>query len=66
MSAPVSTGVGRRKSITPKSVIVETLDHEMHKPSLTPNVALWYDILASTDKSFVRANVYYTVSDSVF
>ena len=38
----------------------------MHKSAFTPNVALRSDIPTSTDKSFVRGNVYYTVSNSVF
>ena len=62
----MSTGVRGRENITPKSATLEALDHNMHKSSLTPTVALRCDILASTDKSFIRGNVYYTVSDSVF
>ena len=51
--APVSTGVGRRKSITPKSVIVETLDHEMHKPSLTPMI-YWHQLInLSLEEMFI-------------
>ena len=65
-NAPVSTGVRGSESITPKLVTVEALNHDIHKSSLTPNVALWCNIPASTDKSFVRGYVYYTVSDSVF
>ena len=38
----------------------------MHKSFLTPNVALRCDTLISTDKSFARENVYYTVDDSAF
>ena len=64
--ALVSTGVRGRENITSKSVILEPLDHYMHKSSLTPNVALRCDMPASTDKSFVKGNVYYTVSDSAF
>ena len=64
--APVWTGVRGRESIIPKSVTLEALDNEMHKSSLTPNVALQCEIPASTDKSFVRGNDYYTVSDSIF
>ena len=45
--------------VTPKLVTLKALDYDMH-------VALQCDIPASTDKSFVRKNVYYTVSDSVF
>ena len=62
---PISTGVRGRENIIPKSVTLKELDHDMHKSSLTPNVALRFDIPAST-KSFVRGNVYYTVSYSVF
>ena len=65
-NTPVSTGGRGRESITPKSVTFEALDHDMHRSSLTPNVALWCDIPASTDKFFVKGNVYYTASDSVF
>ena len=64
--APASTGVRGRESITARSVTLEALDHDMHKSSLTPNAALRCDILASTDKSVVRRNIYYNVSDSVF
>ena len=38
----------------------------MSKSSLTPNVALRCDIPTSTNKSFVRGNVYCTLSDIVF
>ena len=65
-NAPVSTGGRGRESITPKSVTFEALDHDMHRSSLTPNVALRCDIPASPDKFFVKGNVYYTASDSVF
>ena len=65
-NAPVSTGVRGSESIIPKLVTLEALNHDTHKSSLTPNVALWCDIPTSTDKSFVRGYVYYTVSDSVF
>ena len=65
-NAFMSTEVRQRESITPKSVTLEALDLDMHKSSLTPNIALPCDIPASTDKSFVRGNVYYTVSNSVF
>ena len=64
--APVPTGFRGRERITPKSVTLEALDRDMHKSSLSPNVVLRCDVLASTDKSFVRGNVCYTVSDSVF
>ena len=64
--APVLTGVKRRESIPPKSVTLQALDPDMNKSSLTLNVALRCDILASTDKSFVRGKVCYTVSGSVF
>ena len=65
-NTPVSTGVTGCESITPKSVTLEALDHGMHKSSFTLNVARRCDIPASTDKSFVRGNVNYTVSDNVF
>ena len=65
-NAPVLKGVRGRRSITPKLVTLEGLDHDMHKSYLTPNVALRCDVPASSDKYFVRGNVYYTVSDSVF
>ena len=58
--APLKAGVRGCESITLQSRLVS------HKPSLSLNVALRCDILTSTDKSFVRRNVYYTVSDSVF
>ena len=38
----------------------------MSKSSLTPNVALRCDIPTSTNESFVRGNVYCTLSDIVF
>ena len=63
---PALTEVRGFESITPKLVNLEALDHEKHKSFLTPNVALRFDIPASTDKSFVRGNVYYTVSGSIF
>ena len=63
---PVSTGVRGRESITHKSITLEALDHDMHKTSLTPNVVLKCEVPATVDKSFVRGNVHYTVSDSVF
>ena len=65
-NAPVSTGVRGWESITPKSVTTGALDHDIHKSSLTPHVALRCDIPASTDKSFVSGNVYHTVNASVF
>ena len=37
---PVSAGVRGRESITPKSVTLEALDHDIHRSSFTPNVAL--------------------------
>ena len=64
--ALVPTGVRGRESITPKSVTLPALDPDMNKSSLTPNVALRCDILASTDKSFLRGKVCYTASGSVF
>ena len=64
--APMSKGVRGRRSITRKLVTLEALDHDMHKSCLTPNVALRCDMPASSDKYFVRGNVYYTISDSVF
>ena len=60
------TGVRGRESITPKVVTLEALDHGMYKSSLSRIVVLHYDIPASTDKSFVRGNVYYNASHSVF
>ena len=65
-TTPISTGVRGRKSIAPLSTTLEALDHDMHKSSLTPNVVLKCDIPDTLDNSFVRGNVYYTVSDSVF
>ena len=59
--AIVSTGVRAHKSITPKWVTLEALDHDLPKSFLTSNVALKCDILASTDKSFIRGNLNYTV-----
>ena len=38
--APVSKEVRGRRSVTPKLVTLEALDHDMHKSFLTPNVAL--------------------------
>ena len=64
--ATVSTGVRGDENITPMSVTLEALSHDLHKSFLTSNVLLQCDIPASTDKSFVRGNVNYTVSDSVF
>ena len=37
---PVSAEVRGRESITPKSVSLEALDHDIPKSSFTPNVAL--------------------------
>ena len=62
-NAPVSTVVRGHKSIAPKLVTLEAFDHES---SLTPDVAFRCDIPASTDKTFVKGNVNYTISDSVF
>ena len=62
---PVSIGVRGRENITPKMFIL-VLDHYMHKSSLTPDVGLRCDIPGSTDKCFLRGNVHYTVSDSLF
>ena len=47
--------------------VFEALDHDMHKSSVTPNVALRCDINeVSTDKLFLRRSIYYIISDSVF
>ena len=63
--APISTGVRGRKTITPASITLEALDHDIHKASLTPNVVLKCEVPSSVEKSFVRGNVYFLVSDSV-
>ena len=64
--APISTGVRVRKTITPASITLEALDHDIHKASLTPNVVLKCEVPLSVEKSFARGNVYFSVSDSVF
>ena len=50
----------RRQNIISK---LANLDHAMYKSVLR---LMLHFIPVSIDKSFVRANVYYTVSDSVF
>ena len=53
----------RRQNIISKLANLEALDHAMYKSVLR---LMLHFIPVSIDKSFVRANVYYTVSDSVF
>ena len=64
--APVSTGVRGKTSIATKDTTFEALDHDLYKSSLTPNVVLRCKIPESAEKSFVRGQVYVSVSDSVF
>ena len=64
--APVSTGVRGKTTITTKDTTLEALDHDLYKSSLTPNVVLKIKVPETPDKSFVRGQVYVTVSDSVF
>ena len=64
--APVSTGVRGKTSIATKDTTLEALDHDLYKSSLTPNVVLRCKIPESAEKSFVRGQVYVSVSDSVF
>ena len=64
-NAPVSTGVRGKTSIATTDTTLEALDHDMYKSSLTPNVILQCEVPESVNKSFVRGQVYFTVSDSV-
>ena len=64
--APVSTGVRGKTSITTKDTTLEALDHDLYKSSLTPNVVLKIETPETSDKSFVKGQVYFTVSDSIF
>ena len=64
--APVSTGVRGKTSITMSSTTLESLDHDLFKSSLTPNVVLQCTIPDNVEKSFVRGQVHVSVSDSVF
>ena len=61
----VSTAVRGKKSIVPTSSKLVAMDHDMNKGSLTPSVVLQCKVPESTDKSFVRGNVYTAVNDSV-
>ena len=64
--APVSIGVRGKTSITTSATTLEALDHDLYKSSLTPNAVLKCKIPDSVEKSFVRGQVYVSVSDSVF
>ena len=64
--APVSTGVRGKTSITTSATTLEALNHDLYKSSLTPNVVLKCKIPDSVEKSFIRGQVYASVSDSVF
>ena len=62
----MSTGVHGKTTITTKDTTSEALDHDLYKSSLTQNVVLKIKVPETPDKSFVRGQVYVTVSDSVF
>ena len=64
--APVSTDVRGKTNISTTSTTLEALDHELFKSSLTPNVVLECQIPDPVEKSFVKGQVYVSLSDSVF